>query len=217
MGFTKGDAQEKPRSANLGRVAEIGEAKVSRSQKYCLVKWQIEGYGASENIRGIFLWRPEWIVEGFKPSTLGALDEGDTFEMLYRNNVASREGMSVLQGLCGGDEEKFDELASRIFALNIDPKGEVEPILDGVQGVLQKFLIDEKNGDNVGYVCGHQMTKTDEVDPDTGKNIYVREKYREVKSWFDPTNKKTNKGPIKRADKSEGKFVVSFTENEVPF
>jgi hypothetical protein len=216
MGFAKANAPEKPRTANLGYVSEIGEAKVTESNKYLFVKWAIEGYGASENVRGIFMFRPEWLEEGFQPATLEALDDGSVYEMLYRKNVSSQEGMSVLEGLVGGDKDKFEELASRIFALNIDKDGDVEPILEGVQGVLQQFLIDEKAGEKVGYNCGHQYSKTGEVD-ENGKKIYVREKYREVKSWFNPSNPKTVAGIRKRAAKSDGDYVVSFTENEVPF
>jgi hypothetical protein len=216
MGFNKANAQEKPRTAALGRVQAIGEAKVTQSKAYMLVKYELQGYGASPNQNGIFLFRPEWLMEGFNPASLEKFDNGKTFEMIYRKNVASREGMSVLQGLCGGDEQKFDELADRIFALGINDASTEEDVLEGVRGVLQQFLVDEGNGDKVGYTIGHQMSKTDECD-ENGKPIYVRERFMEIKSWFDPSNEKAVKGMVKRAAKSEGKFVIAFTEDEVPF
>jgi hypothetical protein len=232
MGFNKPQAEEKPARANIGYVKEIGEGRVTNSGDYMFVKYDIGGYGASENIKGIFMFRPEWLVEGFNPGSLEKLDGGKAFERQYRNHVSSDESLSTLQGLCGGKEELHDELADRIFSLGIDPnipevvndtEEELQArqeacnvILDAVRTCLQQFLVDEKNGERVGYTTGHQYKKTDEVDEE-GKAIYVRQRWREVKSWFDPDDERAVKSLLKRASKSEGKFVISFTEDEVPF
>ena len=215
MSFKEASSKPMPRLACVGRVTEVPEAFVSKKGVYVVQRVVIEGYGPSKNTKPMILYRTDWFTDGFDPESLLELEEGSKLLAVYRNNISERGKISTLKGLCGCDTEKFDELAGRIFGLGLTVEDDIESVMSRVTEVLSTFLVDEKGGDQLGYILGQQTSKTDEVNAETGKAIYVAEPYYEVKEFFDPQDEKKIASLVKSANKSDGKFKITF--DDTPF
>jgi len=209
-GFREAGATPMPRLACIGKVAEIPEAFVSKSEVYVVQRVHLDGYGPSRNIKPMLLYRADWFTDGFDPESLNELQDGHKLLSVYRNNIAEHGKISVLKGFCGCDDDKFNELAGRIFGLGITAESSLDDVLPDVNAVLTKFLIDEQAGDSVGYILGQQSSKTDMVDPESGKTVWVNEPYYEVKEFFNPHDQKRIATLYKAANKSDGKFKITF-------
>lgn len=219
MGFKQAQARPLPRLACIGRVSAVPEAKVSQSEVYVVQRIEITGYGPSRNIRPMFLYRPDWLTEGFDPESLKELENGESMLGVYRNHVGEKDEISVLLGLCGCKDEVYDALGDKLFALGIDPAkiesdDDMRAVMDAVTNVLKEFLIDEKNGNEIGYILRQQYEKTGEVD-ENGRPVRVPTKYYEVAEYFDPNDEKKIASLKKSAEKSDGKFKITF--DDTPF
>ncbi len=220
MGFREAGARPMPKLACIGKVTEFVEAKVSASEQYIVQRFSIQGFGASRNIRDMLLYRPEWLADGFDPETLEDNEETKGLLFTYRNHISEKGKVSKLLGLCALDDEKFGAVAEALFGLSIDPAtlpqdGPPIDMMEEVTEVLNDLYVEQGFADPIGYVLGQQTSKTDEVNPETGKAIYVVEPYYEVKEFFNPADKKKIASLQKAADKSEGKFKITF--DDTPF
>ena len=234
-GFKSAQAAEKPKLACVGRLSGLGDTGFTDSGDYIKLQILIDGYGASQNARLTFLYRPEWFVPGFDPSSYEGVEGVSEAEAkrlksylgVYRRNIAEQDATSTLLGLCGGDEEAYNELATKLFSLDL------QSLIDqGVEGVKQipevvKTAIAEffdnqdAAGKRIGYILQQQSRKTDEVD-ENGKNIYVRGQYYEIgdgfgNSGFYVPDEKGRKRMASRAAKAQGKFRVCFTDEDIPY
>lgn len=232
QGFRVPQAAYKPSLACLGYVDEVVGTKVSKSQNYLVSTISLKGYGASNDIKVYFTFRPEWLVSGFNPLALERVEGGDKMIVVYRNNISSDDSTPLLKGLVGCDNDKYDGLAEKMFALEIDKMVDAEDnpdvgaICGAVNSVLIEVLINEKAGERVGFILRQQSEKTGEVDAQSGKDIWRRLRWYEVNSWFNPDSEDAVKRLRTRAEKAaekaanEGRapsFKVMFSEDEVPF
>ena len=220
MGFTVAQAEAKPGLACIGRVANVGKAHLTRSGDYIYQPLEIQGYGASQNIKMGICYKPEWFVSGFNP---GEIDNKGVLRM-YARAISQQDEISQLLGLCGCNEELLDKLATALQGLELEKMADaggnvnVDQVCDAVTSILAKIL---PAVERVGYVLGQQSQKTDEVD-ENGKAIYVRSKFYEVKSFFNPGDEKAVKRQLKRAERSvdekgNSTFRVLFDGDDVPF
>ena len=227
-GFKSAQAAEKPKLACVGRLSGLGDTGFTESGDYIKLQILIDGYGASQNARLTFLYRPEWFVPGFDPSSYeGAGEAEKKFLGVYRRNIAEQDATSVLLGLCGGDEEAYNTLASTLFSLDlqslIDQGTEgVKQIPEVVKAAIAEFFDNQETaGKRIGYILQQQSRKTDEVD-ENGKAIYVRGQYYEIgdgfgNSGFYVPDEKGRKRMASRAAKAQGKFRVCFTDEDIPY
>lgn len=204
-GFALPSAKPMPRLACLGSKIELSEPKVSQSGKFIVQPISISGLGAAPRARLSLLYRPEWLQPGFRPNELQHVEGGDALLFVYRRNIAARGEVAHLYGLCACDDELYSELAQRLFELK-------DPHPSNIAEVMQAFF-DEKDP-VVGYILRQQKSDTGETD-ENGRKIYVLEPYYEIDSFFKP-DKDNLKRLRKRAEKSNGRFRVTFDE-EVPF
>lgn len=213
--FTPTEAAEKPTLLCVGTVGEIEEAHLSKSENYVVQPINLNALDAGRNIKLYFLYRPEWFTRGFNPATLKADQPGAHF--VYGKNIANKDNLSNLRGLAGSNEA-FVKLATILTSITSDPTG---PSMEDVTEALVEFF--EGNVDSegqpkkIGFELRQQMTKTDEINEETGKNVYVRENRYEVKAFFDVT-KKSLDGAVRRASNSDGKVKMTYSVGDpTPF
>ena len=214
LGFTRAEASPMPTLICVGVVGAVGEGKISSTEKYIVQPIDVEGLDAGRNQRVYWLYRPEWLVKGFKPSKLKEVDEGAYF--VYSKNIDSEDAFSVLRGLAGS-QQAFERISNALLRLPVAP-GTNGPSIQDVEETLREFFNDNLvNGEpaRIGYILQQDAVKTDEVDETTGKNIYMRTKRYKVLDWFDVTMKNL-KFQANRANKSEGRLRYTYS-NEVPF
>jgi hypothetical protein len=215
--FDELEARELPTLACIGRVTKIEEPKATKVNEhginYLMIPIHIEGYGASRGTKVNFMFRPEWLKEGFRSRDLAKVEGGKGLLAVYGNNISQKGKVSTLKGLVGSVDEEFDALADTLLTLS---PGEEVPTGEQVASALQKVLIDEEKGQRIGYVLRQQREKTEDVDPDTGKPIYVLTPYYEVNEFYTP-NEKGRKRQYNRAERTPDTFKVQFTEDDVPF
>jgi hypothetical protein len=204
----------KPAKICAGRVTAVGDAYLSKpkpnggGEKYYVVKITLTALGAGTDKDIWFLFRPEYFNAAMTRADLNDMAEADkgVYRMYEQHICTSEEGKkSTLQGLAGS-QEAFNELASRLLAIGVDAIAE-QPTL--VSDVLRQFFIEENPQAIVGYVLGQQTEKTDEIDPETGKNIYVPSKWLEVKSYWE-VNDKTLAAKARLAEKSPSRYTLCY-------
>jgi hypothetical protein len=175
---------QKPQLICAGRVTAIGDAYLSaKSEKYYVVKISLTALGAGKDQNIYWLFRPEYFNAAMTRADLNTMAEADkgVYRMYEQHICTNEEGKkSTLQGLTG-TPEAFNELASRLLSLGVDAITETPTL---VSDVLRTFFVEENPQAVVGYVLGQQSEKTDEIDPETGKNVYVPSKWLEVKSYW---------------------------------
>lgn len=214
MGFKEGSAKKLPTLACIGRVQEVGEPKATESGKYFIIPVKIEGYGASRSTRANFMFRKNWFTNGFDPESLLEYEGGNGYYFVYGKNIAQKGSVSLLKGLVGDDDDKFDTLATALQSL---PGSETEegPSATDIAETLRTYLVDEGNGENLGYILRQQRTKAGE--DSEGKAKYTLEPYYEI-SEFGSGDEKWRDRQYKRAERTtNGGFKVGFTEEDAPF
>lgn len=208
--FQAASAPALPRLVCVGSVTEVGEGHVSRSQKYVVQPIKIAPEGTGRGITYNLLYRPEWMRPGFDPKNLTAdiseddaeaMAEAKSMESVYRRHIHVRNGISALRGMSGSDEA-FATLSNRLLTLE-------EVSIPAVQEVLHTFFTEDNEGVLFGYVLKQQQSKTDEIDPDTGRNVYVPENRYEVDHFFD-FSEKALRSYQKRAEKSKSGLIVTY-------
>jgi len=214
-GFAKAEAKALPKLGCIGRVLAVGEARATKSGAYEMIPIEIEGYGASRSIKVFFMFRPDWLTPGFDPESLQDFEGGSGLLWNYERNVSQKGSVSLLQGLAGGTEEGLDKVAEAIFALPVN-ETTGGPDSDAVADVLSRILVDEGQGNLVGYVLRQQQEKIG-TDPETNKGIYQRTQFYEVANWFTPNEKGRERIRRSAARATKGSFFVQFTDEDVPY
>jgi hypothetical protein len=208
--FTAANVAPMPKLICVGSVSQVLEGKVSQTGSYVVQPIQIAAYGTGRDARYNLLYKPEWFTPGFDPqSYYEGIEEGDdeavrqanSIVSVYRRNINVRSGISALRGMAGS-EEAFNTLANRVLSLD-------EITIEAVTEVLSNFFANDNEGVMFGYVLKQQHTKTDDIDPETGKNVWVPENRYEVDRFFD-YSEKAIEGYKRQAEKSAGGVIVTF-------
>lgn len=219
VGFSVGEAKTLPRLHCVGKWSvNVEKAKVTQSGNYISVPFELSP--VSGGIKGAyvnFLYRPEWLTAGFDPSSFDEIPNGSSMAFVHGKNMGRRGELGVIQAFAGSLEGLY-ELAGEMFAL-----GEGTADAQKVARVFASY--NEKYADRViGYTLKQKSTKTDEVNPETGKAVYVKENGYEIDTFWIPTNDKhqqaewrgTLKNKIQSAQRSGGATRVAFDES-IPF
>lgn len=227
-GFAQVSAPPKPYLICRGRISNIGEAKATEPKDAEKLSWvmqsaRIEGYGASENVFYIILWRPEWFQEGFEQSQIGGTPKQvKAQQFLYRRNIFNKDAAAFLLAAVGFDQDQYVALAEALRAIeepaspgNDDDGNPIPGIFsqdyyNAVTDVLNQFCV----GNDFGYILkqGSEVLGEDE----NGKRIYGKTDKYEVDEFFELTEKNlTNK--LKRAEKAEPGTVKYLIDAELPF
>lgn len=160
----------------LGNVIGVGDPKLSASGETYWHSIEISGLGASPDTKAMLCYNPEFFSVDFSMANLAALENGRKLEFLYRKQLQhkkrrGKEGdfyLSTLEGL-GGSKEGYDTLIGMILEKD-------HPQPEDVQTALLTFL--NKEQPVVGYVLAQDVQKTDAVNPNTGKPVYMaRDRY----------------------------------------
>lgn len=198
--------ERKPDQICVGRVTEVKDAYVSKSEKYYVVPISIEALDAGKSTKLYFLFRPEWMAQLSTGELLRLREEDKGAHFVYSKNIAtSEEGKkSHLQGLAV-TSDGFNQLASRLIDLGVEAVSETPTL---VSDVLRTYLLDENGDRNIGYVLTQQTEKTDEIG-ENGKNIYVPTKNWEVASYFEVSDKNIDR-MTKKAEKNPARFRMTY-------
>ena len=212
-------ARALPALACIGKVVKVEVPTETKGGedgtgvKYLMYNIHLEGYGAGRKARVNLMIRPEWLHQSFNPSSFAEIEGGSSMEFLYAKAIAQRGQISILQGLVGvskADDPRWGAFCSALMSANGEPME--------IHAVLQDWLIEQENGNFVGYILKQQREKAG-FDED-GKQLYTPTQYYEVNGFFEP-NEKGRKAQYDRADRTAGgtadrTFKVQFTEDDVP-
>lgn len=209
LSFQEAAAADMPRRVCVGTVGEIQDGHVSeKSKKYIVQPIAINALGSGTSTTVYWLYRPEWLRPGFSPTSIkNEVDdekEANGLIFVYRNYIAGRGTTSMLRGLCGSDEA-FMVLSNRLLSLP-------EVTIEAVTETLRTFFSEDNENVQIGYVLEQQSTKTDEIDPETGKNVYIKENRYQIarkNGWFDVSDKALERFK-KSAEKSNGRMIVCY-------
>ena len=227
------DVAPKPSLYCVGTVAEVENAHLSDSENYMVVPIKISARDAGKDITIQFLYQPPWFTKDFNSilglrtfkqeniNDNGNLSGAGWVYSTYINNIGDDDkAVSVLRGICGS-QAKFEELSDRLLNLEV-PEGTDGPTPEDVTETLREFLENNQGKDGapmlIGYTLDQESKKTDEINPETGKNVYVRTKRYVLgrKATFWDVNKKNLAYFTKRAegsgvkDKETGELTGEF-------
>lgn len=221
--FAPASAKDQPIQICAGAVSTLQLAGPTKSGKYINQKIDLTGYGATTPQTVSFLYRPEWLKAGFQPDVFYKDYEGaNGYVFVYGKNIASRDEMSTLKGLCGGDDQKFSVIADALLAIgdSLDPSDTAnqEAIIARVTEVLQHYLV----GGGFGKLVLFSLKQAQEeigTDAD-GKKLYGKTKFMNVDRFYrgDTVShlEKTYKRLVKYAADNPGKMVLNFDLGDIP-
>lgn len=228
--FVKTQAKEIPTQACAGRVASLDSPRLSKQKydaegnpkpQYYNQPINIEAFGLANPQKAYFLYRPEWFTPGFNPETYYAeFEGGSALVRVYGNMIANSDQLSMLQGLCGGSEEKFNILADAILALaeQTSPLEQEEAFVEAFHKLLNKYLVEEGFGRLVVYTLKQQQEVAGH-DAD-GKPIYQRSKFMSVDQWKragdEKAVEKTYNSLKTYCDRNPQKMVLTFELGDIP-
>lgn len=228
--FAKTQAREIPTQACAGRVASLDAPRLSKQKfdaegnpkpQYYNQPINIEGFGVANPQKAYFLYRPEWFTPGFNPETFYAEYEGGSaLTRVYGNMIANSDQLSMLQGLCGGNDANFNTLADAILSLAeaTNPVEEEEEFVEALAALLTQYLVEEGFGRLVVYTLKQQQEASG-VDAE-GKTIYQRSKFMSVDQWKragdEKAVEKTYNSLKTYCDRNPNKMVMSFELGDIP-
>lgn len=219
-GFQEAPAKDLPRLICTGYVTGVSKVAVSESSgRYIVAHINIEANSAGRGTKAFFCYRPEQLVNGFNPRlyensvddvTGEPLDEKlvKSLTFVYGKNIAMRDSISVIQGVCGS-QEAADVLSDQLITDECESWDESAA---RVQEVLTRFFNTNVGPDGrpatIGYVLDQQQEKTGQVDED-GKPIYVKTANYNITKWFYP-NERALKSWARSAEGSGGKTKITY-------
>lgn len=238
------DAPAKPSLFCVGVVTEVENGHLSDSENYMVIPITITAKDAGKDTKIQFLYQPNWFTKefnsilglrAFKSENINEKGNLSGSAWVYSNNINNisddEHAVSVLRGICGS-QAKFEELSDRLLNLEV-PAGADGPTVEDVTNTFREFLETSVGKDGqpmlVGYTLEQESKRTGEINPETGKNVYVKTKKYVIarkNSFFDVTKKNlayftrnAEKSAIKGTDgEPTGEFYrkMTFTE-QVPF
>lgn len=183
----------------IGYVSEVGDVKVTESGNYIGANFKLAGLRGSRNSFHTIYLRPEWLMADYTP------DDEVAESFMFRKVMGTQSTLGGLEGILG------KELVGA-FLTDLDSRGAITP--DTLRESFVKHFASEAAGNKIGYILKQKNDKTEDINPDTGKNVYVRTNNYEVSEWFDAGDPKKIKSMVKRAEKEpkEGqpKFIIGF-------
>jgi hypothetical protein len=208
--FTAPSIERKPDLICAGHVSEVGDARLGKSGNYYVVNIKLSGLDASKDQTVYWLFRPEFIRNMSHVELQRFQEENPGAYRMYRQHVCSNKSdgkVSHLQGLTVTDE-KFNELAGRL--LELTPEAiDADPTV--VSNVLRQFLVEENGDTIIGYILSQQQEKTDEINPETGKPLYVPSKWLEVRDYWNANDDKVMKRQVAKAEKNPTRYRLAYT------
>jgi DNA polymerase III psi subunit len=210
VGFGKPPIEEKPDHICAGRVAEVKDAYLGKSENSYVVPIKLEPLGSGKAQTIFLLFRPEWFRQHSAADYRRMEEDAPQVyrkfkEHMYCNPEDSGYKPSHLQGLAV-TAEKFEELADRLIRVGEEAIAS-DPTL--VSNVLREFLVEE-NGDTViGYQLTQQREKSDMINEETGKAIYVPTKWWEVRSYW-TVNEKSISRNAEKAEKQPRRYKMCY-------
>lgn len=189
MALKKPNEKIKPILICVGTIGTFGDVVQSKTEgsPYYMEKVDIRPSGEGNKASFRFMWAPEFFEKDFNPSDL---DKGSEF--VYKKNIASLDGASLLEGLCGSDES-WEAVQAGLQTI------EDTATPEAVHGIFAEHFSNQGPVPFI-YVL-KQERKKDGVDED-GKVRYVRGKYYEVDEILHLTEKNV-KSLVKRFEKNE--------------
>ncbi len=181
-----------PKLACIGYVESIKDGAHTKKGVYEIVGFKLAPTESGKVAFGNFLYRPEWLVGGFDPSTLAEFENAKSLTTVYRMNICGTKELSVLAGIAGS-QDAFYQLAGQLQSI----EGEVTP--EAVTAVLRDFV--RENSPEIGYILKQKSVKNEE----TGK--YDLEDGYELGGFFYPTE--DEKKRLAKAA-AAGKMVLTF-------
>lgn len=192
MALKKPNEKAKPTLFCVGTIGTFGDVVASKTEDspYYMEKVEIRPSGDGEKASFRLMWAPEFFAEGFDPSSL---DNGSSF--VYKKNIASLDGPSLLEGLCGSDDSWEAVQAGLVSVEN-------EATPESVHAVLSAHFADQGPVPFI-YVLRQERKKDGTRTNDEGKEVarYVNGKYYEVDEILHLTEKNV-KALVKRYGKS---------------
>lgn len=192
MSFRKPNARLKNTLVCVGTLGSFGDVVQSKTEgsPYYMESVEIRPSGDGQKTKFRLLWAPEFFGSDFDPS---GLDKGQTF--VYKKNISSLDGPSLLEGLCGSAEE-WENLQEAVTSLG------TEPDADSVHEVLSTFL------GNLGpvpfiYTMKQERKVDGTKENDKGETVkrYIAGEYYEVDEIQHLTEKNV-KALVRRVEKN---------------
>lgn len=235
QGFGFAPVPDLPAKFCKGRVTDIAEPGLDFTEEFLQWNCTIQGYGASPMAWYKLKLRPEWLhlkADGtpFSPATdinFSSKEQTAKYQREWNNNVLGPSAPSAFLAFTGFSIEAVGNLAAALRAIPApaydketgEPEGEsLKEFGRAVTDVLREHLI----GNDFGYTLVQQQRQTDEVNPETGKKIYVKtDKYAIGNTFFntgdrffDVNNEKTVESLRKKCEKegNEGKYQFLIDE-----
>ncbi len=204
MALKKPNEKAKPTLVCVGTIGTFGDVVQSKTEgsPYYMEKVDIRPSGEGEKASFRFMWAPEFFAKDFDPSRL---DKGETF--VYKKNIASLDGASLLEGLCGSDDSWEAVQAGLVTIENdiaIPASGEDrdaarDAASDAVDGIFAEHFA---NQGPVPFIYVLKQERKKDGEDAEGKARYVRGKYYEVDEILHLTEKNV-KALVKRYEKNE--------------
>jgi hypothetical protein len=196
MSFKKMEARDKISRACYGEIIDVEEVHESSSGLFLTTKVTVNGLETSPNVNVWLTFRPEWFTEKWHaeggPETFKQHEE-ETYEkdgvekkvsfslqVVYSSNIASQEDKAQKCSLLAAifpTEELLTEFFNKAVALDINPE---EPDLEAITKLFREEFVGKK----IGFTQKQKRIKTDMVDSETGKAVYIKDDKYEVGHYY---------------------------------
>lgn len=207
---------------SVGVISELSELTLTKPKEgktqWLMLPFKLRPLASGQSARGQLLFRPEWFVKGFDPSTEFGGEDPSPAESaalrVYQSNIkapraraGSEQPIATLAGLAG-TPERFNQLA--IAILNNPVKVTEAGYINALNKIFHDFLFPggapakTAQGDDV--VVGYKLVQNKEKNEETGK--YEDRAGYQLGEFFYPTDEKCEK--LKEAAEESGKFKVGW-------
>ncbi len=187
MAIKKPNAQRKNTLICIGSLQSFGDLVQSKTEgsPYYYEPVKLKGQGGSpDSPKFNFMWAPDFLDPNFDISSLNS-----SSEFVYQKNIASLDGASILEALCGSPEE-FERLQEGLVELG-------DYSAEAIHGFLSSFF-SELGPVPVIYILKQESKKTGLLTAE-GKPERQLTQYYEVESMYHATEKSL-KALVKRIE-----------------
>lgn len=199
MALLKPNEKSKATLYCVGTIGVFGDVAASKTEgsPYFMEKVEIRPSGEGEKASFRFMWAREFFEAGFDPSML---DNSSGF--VYKKNIASLDGQSLLEGLCGSDDS-WEAVQVALQAIENDATAE------NIHNAFASHFAEQGPVPFI-YVLKQERKQDGFRTNDDGKEVkrYVNGKYYEVDEILHLTEKNV-KSLVKRYEKN-----VAYAEKQ---